>query len=382
MKNNDNQKNMKNLIKKLMRKRRCHLIRKAYKKLFKKMHQINKTYDIRRPFPSKMEAAWLNRYRKLDEKTSIDNLRFYGQYVKNYMNIIPYETYAIYIAPLLNPPRFNPFFDDKNNLDTILPEKYIAQTVLHRINGIYKNKNYAVIPSNLTTILSYLKGYKTLIIKPAYKSLGGKGVSKLILQDGSWYLHDHKVTMDDFNLFNENFIIQDCISQSAFFSQFNSSSVNTMRMCVYRSVVTDEISIIVNLLRIGKSGNTADNILMGGRCIKINDDGSLVNELFDNWGNLSTSFNGIDFANNKFVIPNYEKVKELGLMIPKYFPHHHLLALDIAMNENNEPKLVEVNADGFSLEMPYFAHIDMFGDKTDEILHFAMKYKNEIHYTM
>ena len=48
------------------------------------------------------------------------------------------------------------------------------------------------------------------------------------------------------------------------------------------------------------------------------------------------------------------------------------------MDKDNQPKLVEVNANAFSIEMPYFAHVDLFGDKTDEVLDFALKHQEFI----
>lgn len=370
---------MRSVIKKIITAFVSRKRRRDFYNLFKKTYLLNNTFNLKEKLSKEQEQEWLEKYRKIDKKVRIDSLRIYSKYVSNYMNIIPYETYSLYFSPLLNPVRFNGFYDDKNDLDMILPKEYIADTVLRRVDGIFRDVRYAVLHLNSDQDLySFLEVKESYILKPSYISGGGNSVVKIIYEekDQVWKVEDKILTIQYLLSYNSNFIIQKCIKQSPFMSQFNKSSVNTFRMCIYRSVENNNIDLLVNLLRIGKEGNVADNILLGGMCARIDQRGKISKELFDVYGNLSTQFNNIDFVNNDFQVPNYSKIVEWGKSVASYFPHHHLLALDIALDENNEPKLVEVNASAFSIEMLYFAHVDMFGKYTDEVYNFVLNHYN------
>lgn len=356
--------------------------RRAYMGLYKKTYKENRTFDLQRKLSESVEKRWLNKYRNYDKKVSIQSLRIYSNYLKeeDYSYIIPYETYSLYISPVLNPVNLAHFYNDKNNLDLMLDKEYLAPTVFRRIDGVYKDADYRVVDfttdDSLYTFLNE-KGKEHLIIKPSRDTCGGFGISKIYKSKGSWFVNaNQKLTLDFIRAFSDNFIVQECISQSIFTKQFNESSVNTLRMFTYKSVMNDETDILCLLLRIGKVGNVADNILLGGHCVKILEGGKLSNEYFDIYGNLISTFNNVDLEDNNLVLPNYENIISFGKRVASKFPHHNVLALDIALNEANKPKLVEINFDALSIEMLYFAHVPLFGKYTDEVLQYSAKHIN------
>lgn len=372
----------KNTIKKAVRYYFMNKRRTAYMNLYKKTYKENKTFDLQRKLPEDIERKWLDKYKNYDKNVSVESLRIYSNYLKeeDYNYIIPYETFSLYISPILSPVKLAHFYNDKNNLNLMLDKEYLAPTVFRRIDGVYKDADYRIVNfDNDNSLYAFLdkKGITRLIIKPSRATFGGFGISKIFKSEGTWYVNaKQKLTLDFIETFSENFIVQECILQSAFTKQFNKSSVNTLRMFTYKSVVNDEIDVLCLLLRIGKSGNVADNIALGGQCVKILEDGKLYNEYFDNYGNITDRFNNIDLKNNNFVLPNYENIISFGKIVASKFPYHNALALDIALDENNTPRLVEINFDALSIEMLYFAHIPLFGKYTDEVLQYSSKYTN------
>ena len=77
---------------------------------------------------------------------------------------------------------------------------------------------------------------------------------------------------------------------------------------------------------------------------------------------------GIDFDKNVYRIPDYEQVKNFGISIAERIPFHDLVALDIAIDENNNPTLLEINVGGFSAWLFQFTVGSVFGNLTHEIM--------------
>lgn len=369
--------NLESIIKKIIRRNYIRRERKIFKSAFDLCHKKIKCFNTLSSLPKDVEEEWLKQYRVLDKNVDIASLRIYSHYVDNYMCILPQELCQTFIIPVLNPIRFNTYYADKNNLDIILPLIFTTDTILRKINGIYKDKNYAVIQSlTLKDLYKKFEGYNKLIIKPSYKTYGGKSVCLITKESNKWILDGKEISISFLDKFNSDFIIQDCLTQSKDLSLFCKTSVNTMRIVTYRSVVDNEILILAAILRIGNEGCNTDNLSSGGKAVRINTNGTLANELFDTYGNISYQINGINFSNNNFTIPNYDRVKIFAKEIAKSFNHHHLLALDIALNSKNEPVLIEANISRFSIDVPYFAHFDMFGNRTNEVINFVLQHKN------
>ena len=176
--------------------------------------------------------------------------------------------------------------------------------------------------------------------------------------------------------YKNDFIIQECISQSTFFSQFNPTSINTIRMAVYRSVTDNQLYVTNVILRIGANGSVVDNAHSGGRFIGINECGGLNKYVCETFGTTAKSFNGINFSQSDFVIPHYEEIKEFAKNVAKEIPHHRLIALDIGIDKDNKPILIEYNIGAFSYWLFQFSGQPALQGFTDEIINYCAAKKN------
>ena len=84
-------------------------------------------------------------------------------------------------------------------------------------------------------------------------------------------------------------------------SQFNNTSVNTIRVMTYRSLATNEVVIPNAILRVGAEGKDVDNAHAGGMFCGISANGVLGKYMCDYLGNKKKSFNGVDYSNSDFV---------------------------------------------------------------------------------
>ena len=128
-------------------------------------------------------------------------------------------------------------------------------------------------------------------------------------------------------------------------------------------------------LRIGKTGSKVDNASSGGVIVGVDDNGKLAQCVYDKYGNASTIYNGIDFSNEEFTIPNFEMVKAFAIKICKRLPHMRLFALDIVLNESNTPKLIEVNTQNFSVKFLQLTKQPVFGEFTNDVIEYCIQNK-------
>lgn len=180
--------------------------------------------------------------------------------------------------------------------------------------------------------------------------------------------------------YGENFLVEEKLKQCMEMSSFGKTSVNTIRMVTYKSVVTGEIVCLNAVLRMGRNGSETDNACQGGSYVGINmEDGSLGKYAINDSATVQKVFNDIDFANNTYVIPIWEEVKSFARLVHSRIFHHNLVAMDIAITDDGQPKLIEVNVGAFTANFFQLTVKPTFGEYTDEILDYCFeRYKHYI----
>ena len=152
------------------------------------------------------------------------------------------------------------------------------------------------------------------------------------------------------------------------------SSVNTIRISLYKSVKTDESIVTASILRVGKAGKYVDNAHSGGYFAGIDKNtGELSKYVMDQYGNKLEEWNGIDYTKEPLVIPNWDKVLSFARTIGDKILHHRLIALDIALDKNGNPVLIEYNVGQFSYWLFMYTNQEVFGEYTDEVIDYCKK---------
>jgi hypothetical protein len=175
--------------------------------------------------------------------------------------------------------------------------------------------------------------------------------------------------------YESNYIIQEVVRQHSEMGKLNSTSLNTCRLYTYRRVGTGEYMLLGAAVRFGGKGAYRDNACTGGGFCKINDDGS-VNDAIHNyrrfgWGSLKTE-KGLE----GLCIPNYDKILNTVLRLHKTIPYMDLIGWDIAVDEEGEPVLIELNQYP-DCEFIQIFNGPMFGKYTDELLERISKHQIE-----
>lgn len=352
---------MRDIINYLMKKRYFHIKHNDgyYKKIL-----LDKAYLRER---AEGEDLWLNRWRKYYHALSLISYRIFSRYIGPDINIVPNEILETIIEPVLTPAENLSYYSDKNSLDKILPLPHSPKVLIRNINGVFYDENYCHLTDDIDLyILSINK--PQIILKPTLEC-SGKGVRIFTKLPGGKFTdkdgHELSASFLD-NQYRANFLIQECIEQSKEISQFNESSVNTIRIATYRDV-KGIVHPLKSVLRIGRRGADIDNAHAGGMFCGIDATGNLGNYVCDWLGNRQTVFNGIDFM-QPMQISNFNSIVCFARKVSECVLHHDLVALDIALSADNKPCLLEINVGGFSGWLFQFTSGSMFGEYTEEII--------------
>ena len=319
---------------------------------------------------------WKSKWCKYDNDLSVTSYQIFSRYIGEDINIIPLEILAGIVEPVLTPEPFRAQYGDKNNLGILFQGVAMPETLARNINGACYDKNYAPVDDPLFFI--GVNNPEKIILKPS-REQSGRGVKLFKYKDGQYIDTEGAVLNQDYlnGAYKQNYLIQEAIKQSPYIASFNPSSVNTLRVATYRSVKTGYINILGAVLRIGSKGKEVDNAHSGGMFVGLDkNNGRVGNKVFDWLGGSATEFNGIDFSKQSFIIPGWDNVCLFAKQVSEKILFGNLIALDIALDENNNPLLIEANVGGFSGWFYQFATGSVFGEFTDEIMEYCWeKYK-------
>lgn len=331
------------------------------------------------------EKEWLEKWSQFGLKAKPTQYRVFSHYIGNNINIVPEDICHDFIETILNPPRFRGYYADKNVFDKLFPIGYLPRTLLRRINGTYYDKEYRPIELTEQKLFQILNdsGVNKIVIKPSVEGMSGRDVRILCRTTDSVPRWREVGTNDIFDLtylekkYGSNIIVQEAAQQSDYISQFNPSSINTLRLAIYRSVLDNKCHIVGAIMRIGGKGSVVDNAHAGGCYVGIHPDGSFCHEVCDQYGQKRTLFNDIDFTKD-YYYPNWQEVIKFAKSVGHFVLHHRLLALDIVLDKNDKPHLIEFNVEGFSAWLFQFTTGSAFGNLTDEILGYCKNKQKEL----
>lgn len=322
--------------------------------------------------------AWQDKWKCLGVKPDTVYYDVFAHYTGENVNIVPENICHDVVERILNPVHYDGYYADKNNFDKIFPKGFLPATILRKINGFYFDADYFDVEMSDSRLRNILNdsGFGKVIVKPTLDSCSGKGVIMAKKQVDGWAIVGTNKTLNYDYLEKEygaDFIIQEALEQSEYIGQFNSTSVNTLRLTVYRSVKTNRCVVPSAILRIGAKGNILDNAHAGGGFTALHLNGRLGNKVFNQYGQSVTTFNGIDFT-GQHQIPDFDKIIKFAKQVGGCVLHHRLLALDVMIDNYGNPKLIEFNSGtsgAYSMWLFQYTGTSAFGEYTDEIIEYC-----------
>ncbi|MGE3489584.1 MAG: sugar-transfer associated ATP-grasp domain-containing protein [Vicinamibacterales bacterium] len=280
---------------------------------------------------------------------------------------IPEEVFRVQLEPMLCRRDVAPAYHDKNQLDRQFPDIGRPRTVVRNIYGNYYDGEYRPLPREAVT--AQLEPGAPYFLKPAISGTGsGHNVARVeVSRDGLAIGRTVLSLADVERIYVQDFLIQQPVRQHARLAAFHPPSLNTLRMITLR--LGDEIALVAATFRMG-NGSHVDNGHAGGLLCGVDlADARLTpfacDVFFGRYDRHPIS--GEWFTDQE--IPSFAAVHELARRVHSRLPYFDVVSSDIAVLEDGQPCLVEVNTLGQGVEPHQFLKGEpLFGDQTERVL--------------
>lgn len=273
--------------------------------------------------------------------------------------MIPDKIYHSQIEPHFTNLRLLDGFQDKNYFDTILDPQNRPECICRCVDGQLLDQDYRPIKAeDMERILHTMSG--EVICKPSMDTSGGKGIRFLATE--SFRASDCEELIQSFK---RNFVVQKLVRQHAFMSQFNATSLNTIRIVTF--LFKGEVHLLSGFVRLGKAGSKLDNVSAGGLYAPIRMDGTFYNTLLDyECEQVQEQVDHVDMS--ELQIPFWEEIGKVLTRTHFKLAHFPIINWDVALSEDGTPVIIEYNlidTDAYGYQV--FGG-PIFGDLTDQVL--------------
>lgn len=272
---------------------------------------------------------------------------------------IPDSVYFCIIDRFLNNREAAKWIDNKCYYPRIFSGCKMPEIIAYRLNGFWYNGTGG---GDQAVIIEKVFASGSCFVKKATDSYGGKGV----------FFFDCKTkNKKDFeeliSSIPSDIVIQKTLQQSTIMSKLNPSSVNTIRIITLlrKDGIVKPYSVIV---RMGVGGSKVDNASSGGITCGVNEDGRLNPVAYSVKGDCYKEHPDTYQKFDEIVIPNFEKCKQMVINLHPQVPHFRLVSWDLAIDQDNEPVLIEANFCEGELDFHQLNNGPVFKEDTNEIL--------------
>ena len=274
---------------------------------------------------------------------------------------IPDDLFCSIIDPRLNNNKKAVYIDDKCLYRVLLKDIGIKmpETICYRVERVTFGGDGQ--PVDMPGAIRMIAGEGRAFIKRARESCGGKGV---VVYDKD-RMNPEELAKAVRQL-GYNWVAQKCIRQSPVLSALNPNSVNTLRVITYLQP-DGNVLVLPAVLRMSANSACVDNAASGGISVGVLPDGRLKDKAIKKSGETFDvhPLTGVRFSD--VTIPGFPSIMEKLRTAQLRFPYFRFIGWDIALDENNEPVLVELNTRP-AIYLIQLNHGPLFGDHVREAL--------------
>lgn len=254
--------------------------------------------------------------------------------------------------------------DDKNMYDMYFYDVRQPKTVMRVISDRFLDEHYKELP--LEQVVEKCRMQKSVIIKPTVNMSEGDGIV-------FWNEEDGENALVGALARRSNLVVQEVVRQHPALAALHKESVNTLRMvtCFFEN----EMRVLSTVVRMGAGDSRLDNASVGGLFCGVQEDGRLRKYGYNKDGeSFEKHPQGGVFAECR--IPNFERCKELVKRLAYRFVRvSSLVSWDLAIGEDGEPLLIEVNLCYGGADIHQMANGPLYGEYTEQIIRQALNTK-------
>ncbi|MBN1557461.1 MAG: hypothetical protein JW951_04875 [Lentisphaerae bacterium] len=337
------------------------LTRRDWRERFHKVYALNPDYA--RPCAPGVEAEHAALWKPLWRRVSLDTLRVCrGVAGRAPVEIMPEEIYAAEVERRLNARRMIDLLAHKSAYARWFDQDAFPVTWLHDVDGIRYDREFHRVSDTAAGDRAAEWDYP-VVLKPNLDSSGGKDVHFVETPERLRAMIRGK----------RNFVVQERIEGHPYFSRFSPVGLNTLRVCLYRSVRDERVHVLNVALRMGKGGSL-DNLTAGGIACYVNADGRLNPYAVDKYGVRFSAHpdNGIVFAELD-PIPGFDGIEALAVHMAEQIYLARVVSLDLALDANGRWRVIEINLFNQTIRFAQYAGHPFFGPFTREVIEYCLQ---------
>ena len=246
--------------------------------------------------------------------------------------------------------------EEKNELFRYVPAGCEPETLVRYVRGNFFDGAMNWLAQE--KVREILAAEKDGVVGKPCRSSGGSGVAVRTDLTPEWIVQHG----------GESYVVQKKIQQCAFAAQFNSASVNTMRMMTLRCPWNGEIVVCRSMMRMGVSDAVIDNMMKGGLCVCVGDKGQLGKYAYDYDGKRYELHPVSGFTFEGLSHPGYEKMVNMAKEIHRKIAAYNLLSFDFVQRDDGSICVVEINATSQGITQLQYDFGGLFGDNTEQLV--------------
>lgn len=329
---------------------------------FKKRHSAienNGEYEKIKLSPEEVKEYvdyWSSISKEVNLKTVEICKSFSGKFDKR---IIPEEFFPLYIEPKLNSLNNVSFLENKSLYNKWFGNGIFPNCYFHKINGNYYD-NQLIKIVDINSFIDNLDIKFPIVYKPNVDSYGGKDV---------FFLNSKKEIIAKNDEFR-NVVVQEKIIQHYSLDKIYSESINTIRVCLLRRPINNQIVLLNASLRMGKDGSL-DNETAGGIVCNIDNLGFLNKYAINKYGQRFFKHPNSNVQFENIEIQSYSDLIQTSISIAEKLLYANLISLDMCMDNSGRWRCIEINLGGQTIRFSQYAGRPFFGEYTDEIVEFT-----------
>ena len=328
---------------------------REYDRLFKIAPEYNT------PVEKRIESAHKEYWNPFRRKVNLATLRLSAKYSGNADPLyIPYEVFNTDIEPTLNPTLSAEFFSLKSFSNHWFRGGVFPRDYFHNIDGEWLDHDLNVISYDAVRAIANNLEYP-VVIKPNRDSYGGMNV----------FFPKSKEELLELAGMRKDFLVQEKITQHAFFNQFNPHGINSVRVNIYRSVKDDQLHVVNSALRCGVGGSL-DNVTSGGIASGIGQDGNLCGFATDDAGKRFLKHPDTGFSFDHKIL-DFDNLKRVSLQVASKVFYARIICLDLCYDSEGRWRLIEVNINSTTLMFAQYFGAQFFGKFTEEVREYCIK---------
>ncbi len=340
--------------------------------------KMRNAVDVTPEVMSDVEGFWRG---VLNSHTDLLNMDYFAIYnaveldkskLKYY---IPDSFFYAFIDEWLTHPKRSTHVDDKQLYKYLFAGVDTTDVVARKVVDNFFDADFK--PISVGDFIELCKNEGEVVVKASISSYGGHAVkfwdsSKENPEQLLAYIN--KPPYFYTQPYGTEYVIEKVVKQHSVMAAFNPSSINTIR--IMTMIYDGKFIPLSSVLRMGVNGSRVDNCSSGGIVCGIDQTTGATKSVAYNANGDKFDEHPQTGVFGNIYIPSWEKVLAVVEKLAWRFSGiSQLISWDVAIDENGEPVVIEMNISYGELDFHQYCNGPIFGELTAEILK-KFKYKS------